>query len=154
MDYFDYDDLTKRFSVVTYEEFVDLVSEFKDRQRIYGFPSDTKHKKGANGVETFYKALEEMNNAMIFGKSRIGKDTSGGDILFCVPNCPEKDNDRFLGGSQVVEKKYKDRELTWFKRYKKGKRHFFNAADAKNYELEDSSFSTKFVRAFLCYGLL
>ncbi|GBG32093.1 GDP-fucose protein O-fucosyltransferase 1 [Hondaea fermentalgiana] len=82
VSYFDYEDLRRGLSVVTYEEFYDRV-DFGRFQKEK--PGTVNHHGGA---ERYYSGLGSMPG--VYNTKRMWPSNAiGGQIVYCVPDCPQ-----------------------------------------------------------------
>jgi hypothetical protein len=87
-DYFDYDDLRKGFSTITYQEF----REKMNLKQYDGFGPDGPN----NGrMPEYFQALGKMSNAVILkdGHPLIGNKIAS-QLVLCFPDCPTNDKDK------------------------------------------------------------
>lgn len=127
MDYFDLEDLQKGFSVITYDEFLDIHPAFKEAQSKHELPGSTMHSK----VDSYFTGLKDLPKGTVVSidEEKVGKKI-GIDFMFCVPNCPEEPSKSSLRGNEKTEvDKNIEKELNWYKNFKKGSRFFVNTDD-------------------------
>jgi len=111
--YFDYEDLRRGISVVTYDEFYDLVDfgRFQHERPNARQPHST--------VERYYEGLSKMPG-VYNTKEHWSTNRIGGDVVYCVPNCPD--------GTGSGLDKNAHAEYKWFQKF---------AAHGHKYNMDD-----------------
>lgn len=84
--YFDFAALQRGISVVKYEEFLQRVPQFKERQGRKVPSKDDLH----STVERYYAGLRGMEGVVVHDEEVWGKGAIGESVVYCVPRCPER----------------------------------------------------------------
>jgi len=114
--YFDYNDLARGVSLITYDEFFKLTDFGKYQKEKPGTP----HKE----TERYYEGLKAMpegevyDTGKVWGKNKWGDAFIGGQVVYCFPNCPNEK----AGSNDNNSPAYKER--TWFENYARDLRRF------------------------------
>eukprot|EP00924_Labyrinthula_sp_SR-Ha-C_P005688 snap_masked-scaffold_14-processed-gene-2.19-mRNA-1 protein AED:0.33 eAED:0.35 QI:0/-1/0/1/-1/1/1/0/377 len=114
-DYFDFKDISKGFSVKKYNEFLEENAKFENKQEKYEISGEKMH----SSVDRYYEGLKDYNEGevLFIDKALIGEKTIVGDIMFCVPKCPQRG------------KKKKGKEEYWFQNFARRKQVLFSPMD-------------------------